>query len=261
MSKTAAIAVLACLVTVSAGAQTSSQKVQDNPAAQYVLVKTVTGQSVGILKARALPVAADGYNLLQYCWTPHNVLGDWSDRAGLTGEMVVRSLETLAWSRDLVRAGYPEKPTTEAIGRYEAALVEAKFANAARVRALDALRAELDGLRRQAPGAAVIHAHYRCDQQQASLGLNFSTAPAGGDVRFIPYVLRQICQTQQLDADDPARCDYWLPARPDGPMSFAEETVYSVRWLDGTVGGGRFNPDEQRTTGTVTLRERTPQKK
>ena len=70
---------------------------------RHVLVKTVTGQSLGVLKARALPVAADGYNLLQYCWTPHNVLGDWGDRAGLTGEMVVRSLETLAWSRDLVR--------------------------------------------------------------------------------------------------------------------------------------------------------------
>ena len=266
MPKTAAIAVLACLaatgfVTTGAGAQTSSEKVHDNPAAQYVLVKTVTGQSLGILKARALPVEAEGYNLLRYCWTPYNVLGEWGDRAGLTGEMVVRSLETLAWSRDLVRAGYPEKPTAEAIGRYEAALVEAKFANAARVRALDALRVELDGVRRQTPGAAVIHARYRCDQQATSLGLNFSTAPAGGDVRFIPYVLRQICQTQQLDADDTARCDYWLPARPDGPMSFAEETVYSVRWLDGTVGGGSFNPDEQRTTGTVTLRERPPQKK
>ena len=260
MPKTATIALLACLVATSAEAQTSSEKVRDNPAAQYVLVKTVTGQSLGVLKARALPVEADGYNLLRYCWTPYNVLGEWSDRAGLTGEMVVRSLETLAWSRDLIRAGYPEKPTTEAIGRYEAALVSAKFAGAARTRALETLQSELDGLRRQTPGAAVIRAHYRCDQQQTSLGLNFSTAPAGGDVRFIPYVLRQICQTQQLDADDASRCDYWLPARPDGPMSFAEETVYSVRWRDGTVGGGRFNPDEQRTTGTVTLRERSPQK-
>ena len=40
-----------------------------------------------------------------------------------------------------------------------------------------------------------------------------------------------------------------------------DEPWIPVRWLDGTVGGGRFNPDEQRTTGTVTLRERPPQKK
>ncbi len=65
MPKTATIALLACLVATSAEARTSSEKVRDNPAAQYVLVKTVTGQSLGVLKARALPVEADGYNLLR----------------------------------------------------------------------------------------------------------------------------------------------------------------------------------------------------
>jgi hypothetical protein len=39
-------------------------------------------------------------------------------------------------------------------------------------------------------------------------------------------------------------------------MSFAGETVYSVSWPDNTVAEGRFNPDEQRTDGTVTLRQR-----
>ena len=43
-------------------------------------------------------------------------------------------------------------------------------------------------------------------------------------------------------------------------MSFAGETVYSVTWPDNVVTTGRFNPDEQRSTGTVTLRQR-PQKK
>ena len=84
--------------------QSSSEKVRDNPANQYVLVKTVVGKVTGMIDARALPVEPEGYNLLKYCWTPSNVLGDWAERAGLTGEMIVRALETNAWARDLVRA-------------------------------------------------------------------------------------------------------------------------------------------------------------
>ena len=97
-------------------ALSSSDKVRDNPGVQYLLMKTVVAQSIGVLKTRALPVEAGGYNLLKYCWTPENVLGGWGESSGLTGEMAVRALETLSWSRDLARAGYPEAPIAEAIG-------------------------------------------------------------------------------------------------------------------------------------------------
>jgi len=96
--------------------------------------KTVVGKVIGTIDARALPVEPAGYNLLKYCWTASNVLGDWAKRAGLTGAMVVRALETSAWARDLVRAGYAADPVNEAIGRYEAKLVAAGFTDAARDR-------------------------------------------------------------------------------------------------------------------------------
>ena len=83
---------------------------RDNPTAQYVLVKTVVGQAMGVVDARAVPAEPEGYNLLKYCWTAENVLGDWAERAGLTGAMIVRALETRSWQRDLARAGYPEAP-------------------------------------------------------------------------------------------------------------------------------------------------------
>ena len=51
----------------------------------------------------------------------------WAERAGLTGAMIVRALETRSWQRDLARTGYPEAPLAEAIGRYEATLVAAGF--------------------------------------------------------------------------------------------------------------------------------------
>lgn len=240
----------------------SSQKVVENTAAQFTLMKAVVGRVLGIVRTRALPVESGGYNLLKYCWTPFNVLGDWAEPSGMTGEMVVRALETQAWSRDLVRAGYPEVPVAESIGRYEAALVAARFADAARTRALDILRGELEGIRLRTPGAAETHARYRCDRQisdQASLALRHATLPAGGKVRFIPFVLHQFCLAQQLDPSDAVRCDHWMAAR-DGPMSFAGETVYSVAWPDNTIATGRFDPGEHRSSGTVTLRERPARK-
>ncbi len=237
-------------------ALSSSGKVRETPGVQYLLMKTVVAQSIGVLKTRALPVESGGYNLLKYCWTPANVLGEWGESAGLTGEMVVRALETLSWSRDLVRSGYPEAQVAEAIGHYEAALVDATFADAARARALEALRAELEGLQMRTPGTSEIMARERCNQQPSSFGLNVATAPEGGRARFIPYVLHQFCLAQQIDPGDGVRCDYWQSAKGEGPTSFAGETVYSVSWPDNTVVMGRFNPDEQRTDGTVTLRQR-----
>lgn len=271
MIKSAPIALLALLAATAATAQSSgppqassdrpvaqssSEKVRDNPTAQYVLVKTVVGKVAGVIDARARPVEPEGYNLLKYCWTAPNVLGDWAERAGLTGEMVVRALETSAWARDLTRAGYPAEPLNEAIGRYEAKLVAAGFAEAARARALEGLVTDLDAIRRSATGMAQVRAIYRCEGQRRSLGLNYTTAPEDGRARFIPYVLHEICQNQQLNADDPTRCDYWINGKTDGPMSFAGETVYSVRWPDGTTVTGRFNPEESRSDGSVTLRLR-----
>lgn len=270
MRKTAAIVLLACLGAVPAGAQTerspenrlaiqsSSEKVRDNPATQYVLVKTVVGQSMGLVDARAKAIEPEGYNLLKYCWTAGNVLGDWAERAGLTGAMVVGALETRSWQRDLMRAGYPMAATNEAIGRYEAMLVSAGFTDAVRAHAVDGLVAELDGIRLKTPGSAHVRAVDRCDGQQRSLALNYTTAPEDGRARFVPYVLHQICQAQQLNPDDPIRCDYWMHGKTDKPMSFAGETVYSVRWLDGTTANGRFDPDQSRSAGIVTLRLRLP---
>ena len=272
MTRTAAIALLALLTATPSWGQTSgaqssdraqaaaavnqssSEKVRDNPTNQYILVKTVVGKVIGTIDVRALPVEPEGYNLLKYCWTASNVLGDWVERAGLTGAMIVRALETSAWARDLVRAGYAADPVNEAIGRYEAKLIAAGFTDAARDRALEGLVADLDGIRHTAPGAAQVRTIQRCEGQRRSLDLNYATAPKDGRARFIPYVLHQICENQQLDADDPVRCDYWMDGKADGPMSFAGETVYYVRWADGATASGRFDPEQSRSDGTVTLR-------
>jgi hypothetical protein len=269
MTKTAIFAVLVLLAAMPCQAQTavpvttepavlqsSSERVRDNPAPQYMLIKSVAAQVIGTVDARALPVEPEGYNLLKYCWTSANLLGDWSEHAGLTGEMAARAMETYSWARDLGRAGYPAAAVAEAIGQYEAALVAAGFTDAARDRALEPLVSTLEEIRRGAPGAAKIFKVNRCGREIRSMALNHKTAPEGGRARFIPYVLHRICSAQQLNPDDPVRCDYWMNAKTDGPMSFAGPMVYSVRWPDGTVATGQFDPDSSRDVGSVTLRER-----
>jgi hypothetical protein len=243
--------------TAAAVAQSSTEKVRENPTSQYILVKTVVGKAIGLVDARALPVEPQGYNLLKYCWAASNVLGDWAEGAGLTGDMVVRALETYSWQRDLARAGYPVEPLAQAIGRYEAMLVAAGFTEAARAHALAGFVIDLEGIRRTTAGTTPVHTVERCEGQRRSFGLNYTTAPEDGRARFIPYVLHQICQSQQLDADDPVRCNYWMDGKTDGPMSFAGETVYSVRWLDGATATGRFDPEQSRRDGSVTLHLRS----
>ena len=279
MAKSAAIVLIALCITMPALARaegddsvtpvqaatvqatpnpSSSDKIRDNPAGQYVLVKTVVAQSAGAVDARARPVEPEGYNLLKYCWAPETVLGDWGKRAGLAGQMIVRALETQSWQRDLGRAGYAEAPVAAAIGHYEAALVAAGFAEATRVRAVGALAGELELVRRTTPGGAKVVAVSHCDGPLRSLALNIATAPADGRARFIPSVLHQLCQAQQLDPEDPVRCDYWMDGKTDGPMAFAGETAYSVRWPDGATAAGHFDPEESRSDGRVTLRLRPP---
>jgi hypothetical protein len=260
IARAAAIALLMLLTAATVAAQapaevSSSEKVRANPAGQYVLVKTVVGKTLGAVDARAQPIEPETYNLLKYCWTEANALGDWAERAGLAGKMVVRALETLSWQRDLVRAGYPVEPVAQAIGRYEAALISAEFAAAAREKAVEALLTELDVVKRATPGALQASAVRNCDKQRRSLGLKYTTVPDEGRVRFIPYVLHEICQTQQLDADDPVRCDYWMNGKTDQPMAFGGETVFSVRWPDGSTATGRFDPEPLRSAGIVTLRQ------
>jgi hypothetical protein len=257
MARTLALFPLLLLLAAQAQSQTlpsSSEKVRSNPAAQYLLIKTVVAKSLGAVDARAEPIEPQGYNLLKYCWAPANVLGDWVKPAGLTGEMVVRALETLSWVRDLERAGYPTNPVAQAVGRYEATLVSAGFTEAARTAALGALVGDLDGIRHGNPGAAAVDAVPRCQAEQRSLSLSYKLTPDDGRARFVPYVLHRICQAQELDPDDPVRCDYWLDGRKDEPMAFAGEIAFSARWPDGATTGGRFDADALRSEGVVTLR-------
>lgn len=267
MTRIAAVALLALLAAASSATaqpdeewatstRSSSERIRDNPVGQYVLAKTVVSQASSAVDARALPVEPLGYNLLQYCWTAENVLADWARRAGLAGGMIVTALETRSWQRDLARAGYAAVPVAEAIGRYEAMVVAAEFTDAARAHAVERLAVDLRELRRTVPGAADIQASDRCRREDRSLELGYRTVPENGRARFIPALLHRICQAQQLDPWDPVRCDYWMNGRTDGSMSVVGETNYAVRWPDGTTSTGRFDAEQARSAGTVTLRSR-----
>ena len=237
----------------TANPQTSSERVTADPSGQYVLIKTVVGQTGGT-GGRVIPTAhPDGYDVLAYCWSPYNVLGDWAERSGLTGRMVVLAHETLAWARDLVRVGYPAEPLATAIGHYEAAMIASGLTEAARQRAIDALRSELETIARGATGAAKTRKYGGCAGPGSAVQLRYQTVPKEGRAWFIPRPLREICIAQQLDPDDSTRCDYWAAAKEAEPHFFVGEIAWLVRWPDATVARGNFDAKAVVDPGIVTL--------
>lgn len=236
--------------------QTSSELVRADPGGQYVLIKTVVGQTGGIA-ARPAPTAnPDGYDVLAYCWAPYHVLGEWAVRSELTGKLVVMALETLAWARDLGRGGYPPEPLNAAIGHYEAAMIASGLTDAARERAIDAFRSELETIARGATGAVKTRKHGGCGGPGPAVQLRYETAPKEGHVSFIPKLLHEICRAQQFAADDLTRCDYWAAGKETEPPAFVGEIVWLARWSDGIVTRGAFDSRTVAEPGIVTLRQR-----
>ena len=240
--------------------QTSSARVAADPAGQYLLIKTVVTQG-GAIAGRPNPTAnPQGYDVLAYCWTPYFVFGDWAERSGLSGRMLVMARETLAWARDLGRGGYPAEPLNTAIGHYEAAMLASGLTDAARERAVDAFRSELETVARSAVGAVKTRKQGGCGGPGSAVQLRYQTAPKEGRAWFIAKPLHDICRAQQLDADDFTRCDYWAAAKESEPLAFVGEIAWLARWVDGTVARGTFDSKAVGEPGIVTLRETTQKK-
>lgn len=240
--------------------QTSSARVAADPAGQYVLIKTVVAHASDVAGKPSPMANPQGYDVQGYCWAPYAVLGDWAGRSGLTGRMVVLAMETLSWARDLGRGGYPARPLNAAIGNYEAAMVSSGLTDAARERAVDAFRSELEAAARSAPGAVKTRKQGDCGGPGAAVQLRYQTVPKEGRAWFIAKPLHDICRAQQIDADDPARCDYWAAPTETAPLAFAGDVAWLARWTDGTVAHGTFDSRTAAETGIVTLRQ-TVQKK
>ncbi len=240
--------------------QTSSERVAADPAGQYVLIKTVVAQGSNVA-GRPSPMAnPQGYDVLGYCWSPYHVLGDWAGRSGLTGRMIVLALETLSWARDLGRGGYPAAPLNAAIGNYEAAMIAAGLTDAARERAVDAFRSELETVARGAPGAVKTRKQGGCGGPGPAVQLRYQTVPKEGRAWFIAKPLHDICRAQQLDVEDNTRCDYWAAPTEAAPLAFVGDIAWLARWSDGTMAHGTFDSKTAGELGVVTLRQPVPRK-
>lgn len=237
--------------------RTSSQRVAADPAGQYLLIRKVVVSALPAASKGPLPDVPEGYDVARYCWTPYYVMGDWGKKGGLTSALVVLALEAEQWKRDLGRGGYPAQPLAEAIGRYEAGMLAAGASFDARTKGLPAFQAELENLRRATPGAAKTRLFGGCGGPGPAVQLQFKTQPEGGKPLFIAKTLHAICRAQDVEADDPARCDYWLESDEKEPLFFNGEIVWVVRWMDGTVARGEFDSYKSRDAGTVILREGT----
>jgi hypothetical protein len=232
----------------------SSQRVAADPQGQYLLIKKVVLQALAAPSRAPLPDESDGYDIARYCWMPFHVMGDWATKAALTGGLLVLALEAEQWKRDLERGGYPLKPLTEAIGRYEAGMIAAGASAEARAHSLKIFGSELETIRRTSPGAIRTRMFGGCGGPGPAVQLRFKTIPDGGKPRFIAKPLYDFCRAQEIEADDPDRCDYWMESSDTEPRFFLGEVVWFARWPDGPVARGEFDADKH-DHGIVTLRQ------
>jgi hypothetical protein len=234
----------------------SSERVTADPSAQYVLIKTLLAPKPAIAALPAARGDPEGYDLAGHCWATDYWLGDWAERAGLAGRLATLAMETLAWSRELERSGYPAAGLSQTIGRYEADMVAAGATDAARERGLKTISAELEALRRTTPGAVKTRITRGCGGlMPRAVQLRYRTVPKDGRAWFVPKLLHEICRAQQLDSDDSTRCDYWMESKGDEPRHFVGETMWLARWPDGVIARGEFDPRSTTEPGIVTLRQ------
>ena len=139
-------------------------------------------------------------------------------------------------------------------------MVAAGLTDAARERAVDAFRSELEAMARSAPGAVKTRKQGGCGGSGAAVQLRYQTVPKEGRAWFIAKPLHDICRAQQLDADDPTRCDYWATPTEAQPLAFVGDVAWLARWADGIVSHGAFDTKTAGESGIVTLRQ-TVQKK
>jgi hypothetical protein len=233
----------------------SSERIKADPAGQYILIKTIAASLIPAANHSAPRADPDGYEIAG-CWTPRHLLADWTARADLAGRMIALALRTAAWTRDLVRGGYPAAGLAEAIGRYEAAVVAAGATEAALDRGLAAFAAELETLRRTTPGAMKTNMGGGCARPDFAVQLRYKTVPADGRAQFIPKTLHELCRAQGLDPNDARRCDYWMESPENEPRYFVGDYVWQARWPDGTTALGEFDARSIAEPGVVTLRQK-----
>ena len=135
-------------------------------------------------------------------------------------------------------------------------MVAAGATDAARNRGLETFAAELEALRRTAPGAIKTTKAGGCTRPSHAVQLRYKTVPAEGRARFIPKALHELCRAQGLDPNDLTRCDYWMESSEGEPRFFIGEHVWQVRWPDGTTALGEFDARSISEPGVMTLRQK-----
>ncbi|HKD06112.1 MAG TPA: hypothetical protein VKB79_09440 [Bryobacteraceae bacterium] len=256
-----ALSVLTCLPVIGY-AQTSSGLVDSNPKEQYYVIKRSLQAMYdrGEIRSHILP-ADDKYDLV-LCLEVVNYLGPFEKANSLTGDLTYLALEIVIWRSDLKALGYPEEVWRPRLIEYEGRQLNAIVQGSSgsddnvviSVRWQKDLVAALNGYRRQSrPSLKEVVARGGCGAGEISVRV--SLEPRNGRVFFIPVFFYQLCQMQQLDPDNPDRCDRWHEAL-DGQLTYlAGYYRYLARWPDGATRKGTISVTLKNADTAVVIRK------
>ncbi len=71
--------------------------------------------------------------------------------------------------------------------------------------------------------------------------VKIKTEPPNGRVMFITVFLHKFCEAQQLNPDDPSRCDHWIERKQGMTFDALGDYFYFAFWPDGKQQRGRLS--------------------
>jgi hypothetical protein len=243
-------------------AQTSSGLVASNPEQQYYVVKRSLQAMYdrGEIGGHFSP-GDEQYDLV-LCLDIYDYLGPFDEADRKIGDLAYLAMEIVIWRNDLKSLGYPEQVWRPKLIEYESQQLNAVVHSASRIDKFDVstvrlqkqLVAALNDFRRQSrQSLKEVVAEGGCGAGEISV--HVSLEPRNGRVFFIPLFFYQLCQMQQLDPDNPDRCDRWHEAL-DGQLAYlAGYYRYLARWPDGATRKGTISVKVNDADKTVVIRK------
>jgi hypothetical protein len=243
-------------------AQTSSALVASNPMEQYYVVKRSLQAMYdrGEIRSHIIP-GSEEYDLV-LCLEIEDYLGPFEKAASPIGNLTLLAAEIVIWRSDLRAMGYPEDVWRAKLIEYEDRHLNEVVRRSRKIDEEDAdavrwrkdLVTALNGYRlKSRPSPKEIVAKGGCGAGEISV--HVSLQPPNGRVFFIPQFFYQLCQMQQLDPDNPDRCDRWHETL-DGQLAYlAGYYRYLARWPDGATRKGTISVKVNSANTAVVIRK------
>jgi hypothetical protein len=232
--------------------RTSKALLRSDAEAQYLTLKRTFQKLFDEGTIRLTVLRDNGAVDLADCATGSSFLGigEGSNISSRTRQLADLAYEVVRLKKLAAQLGYPEAAWRPALRQIEEQ-GQVRFDPFAG-RHLETMRAALDAYRRgSAPALPKVAVVGGCGEGE--VGIRIATRPANGRVRLIPVFFHKLCEVQEIDPEDPRRCDHWREPAEGALLDVSGDYVYQATWPDGARRSGRMSFTNLEYGQTVTI--------